>query len=79
MTNKKEKNENIDINLQLLMARKKIKSVKDLSKLTGISPTILYDLSNEYKRSVRLDTLVKICRVLECEIGELVAIKKGQA
>jgi putative transcriptional regulator len=75
-TKAKEKIENIEINLQLMMARKKVKNVVELSELTGISRTVLYDLLNEYKRSVRLDTLVRICKALDCEIGDLIEIKK---
>lgn len=73
---KKQKVENIEINLHELMGRKKIRHISELSEATNISPTVLYDLSNGYKRSVRLDTLVRICKVLDCEIGDLVVIKK---
>lgn len=72
----KEKVENIEINLRYLMARKKVKNVKELSGITGISKTVLYDIANEYKRSIRLDTLLRICEALDCEIGELIVIKK---
>jgi putative transcriptional regulator len=72
----KEKVKNVEINLQERMAIAKIKTVKELSERSGISLTILYDLSNGYKRSVRLDTLVKICKVLNCEISDLIVIKK---
>lgn len=72
----KEKVENIEINLREFMARKKIKTIKELSSLTEISPTVLYDLSNGNKRAVRLDTLVRICKVLDCELGNLIVIKK---
>lgn len=73
---KKQKVENIKINLHELMGRKDMRHITELSAATSISPTVLYDLSNGNKRSVRLDTLVRICKVLECDIGELVVIKK---
>lgn len=76
-TKTKEKVKNVEINLQERMAIARIKTVKELSKKSGISLTILYDLSNGYKRSVRLDTLVKICKVLNCEISDLVVLKRG--
>jgi putative transcriptional regulator len=72
----KEKVENIDINLHEFMGKKKIKTIKRLAEITDISPTVLYDLSNGNKRAVRLDTLVRICKALECEIGDLIVIKK---
>jgi putative transcriptional regulator len=77
-TKKKKVEKNIEINLLECMARVKIKTVKELSKRTGLSLTILYDLSNGYKRAIRLDTLVKICKALDCEISDLVVIKKNE-
>lgn len=73
----KQKVENIEINLQEFMAKAKIKTILELAEKTGISRTVLYDLSNGYKRAVRLDTLVRICKVLGCEIGQLIVLKKG--
>jgi putative transcriptional regulator len=75
--NTKEKVENIEINLQEYMAKARVKTITDLSEKTGISRTVLYDLSNGYKRAVRLDTLVRICTVLNCEIGDLIVLKRG--
>ena len=55
------------------------KSMKktDLRLATGISPNTLTKLSNnEY---VSMEVLVKICRVLDCDFGdimEIVSIKK---
>ncbi|WP_077622035.1 helix-turn-helix domain-containing protein [Sediminibacillus massiliensis] len=72
----KEKVENVEFNLHELMARKKIRKVTDLAEVTGISRTVLYDLSNGNKRSVRLDTLVRICKALDCEIGDLIKLKR---
>lgn len=51
----------------------------DLRIATGISPNTLTKLSNnDY---VSMEVLVKICRVLECDFGdimELVQIKKQE-
>ena len=46
----------------------------DLRKLTGISPNTLTKLSaHEY---VSMEVLVKICRVLDCDIGDIVEVAK---
>lgn len=52
----------------------------DLRRNTGISPNTLTKLTNhEY---VSMEVLVKICRVLECDFGDIVEIvpskTKGQ-
>jgi putative transcriptional regulator len=47
----------------------------ELRKMTGISPNTLTKLSNnEY---VSMDVLVKICRILKCDIGDIVEIAKS--
>lgn len=44
----------------------------DLRRATGISPNTLTKLSsNEY---VSMEVLVKICRVLECDVGDMMEV-----
>lgn len=46
----------------------------DLRKMTGISPNTLTKLSsNEF---VSMEILVKICRVLDCDFGDIIEIVK---
>lgn len=45
----------------------------ELRKLTGISPNTLTKLSNN--EFVSMEVLVKICRVLNCDIGDIVAVE----
>jgi len=42
-----------------------------LSELVGVSVVNLSVLKNDRARAVRFSTLAAICRVLDCEIGEL--------
>jgi putative transcriptional regulator len=67
-----------DVQIKLLevMAKKKIRYVRDVAKMTNLSPTVLYDLVNDKKRAIRLDTIARLCEALDCEIGELIEIKK---
>ncbi|MBP2637783.1 MAG: putative transcriptional regulator [Firmicutes bacterium] len=44
----------------------------ELRKMTGISPNTLTKLSNN--EFVSMEVLVKICRVLNCDIGDIVEI-----
>ena len=44
----------------------------DLRRSTGISPNTLTKLTNH--EFVSMEVLVKICRVLECDFGDIVEI-----
>lgn len=44
----------------------------ELRRLTGISPNTLTKLSNN--EFVSMEVLVKICRILSCDIGDIVEI-----
>jgi len=45
---------------------------KDLRQLAGISPTTIAKLSKN--ENVSTEVLVKICRVLKCNIGEIMDV-----
>jgi len=47
----------------------------DLRKTTGISPNTLTKLSNN--EFVSMEVLVKICRALDCDFGDIVEIVKS--
>lgn len=69
--------ENLEFKLLELMGRNKIRNIEELHKQSGLSRTLLSDLINENKKVVRLDTILRLCLVLNCEIGELIKIKKA--
>lgn len=61
------------VNLKIIMAKRKVNSITELSKLTGVSVKPLYSLSRENNiGSVKLDTLKKICDTLDCSLNELI-------
>lgn len=68
--------ENVEVRLLEMMARKNIRQIKELHEKTGLSRTIISDLLNGNKRSIRLETVGKLCEALDCEIGELIVFKK---
>jgi DNA-binding Xre family transcriptional regulator len=47
----------------------------ELRKATGISPNTLTKLSNN--EFVSMEVLVKICRTLNCDIGDIVEVIKS--
>jgi putative transcriptional regulator len=66
---------NVDIKLLEMMGKNRIRTIQELHELTGISRTTISDLLNENKRSIRLETIERLCKALDCEIGELIVIK----
>lgn len=60
----------IVVNLDVMLARRKMKS-KDLADTIGISETNLSLLKQGRVKGVRFGTLEAICRVLECQPGDL--------
>ena len=60
----------IRINLDVMLARRKIKS-NDLAAKIGITPQNLSILKTGKARAVRLETLEAICRHLQCQPGDI--------
>jgi putative transcriptional regulator len=48
-----------------------------LSELVGVSVVNLSILKNDRARAIRFSTLRAICRALECEVGDLLALDDG--
>ena len=60
----------IKIHLSRLLGEKRW-SPAQLSRLTGIRPNIISDLYNEFTERISLDQLNQICKILECDIADL--------
>jgi putative transcriptional regulator len=58
-------------NLHTLMGQKKIKSINQLSQLTGISRPTLTRIYNDESDRIELLTIQKLCEFFECEVGDL--------
>jgi putative transcriptional regulator len=58
------------VELDVMLARRKM-SVGDFADAIGISPANVAVLKNGRARAVRLSTLDAICRVLECQPGDI--------
>lgn len=52
-------------------AFKKRKSVRDISRETGIRSSTISNLKNEKSRRIQLDDIEKICRCLDITPGDL--------
>lgn len=60
----------IIIRLDVMLAKRKM-SVTELSERVGITMANISILKNGKAKAIKLETLNKICEVLECQPGDL--------
>ena len=60
----------IVVNLDVMMAKRKMPA-GELAERIGITPANLSILKHQKARAVRFSTLEDLCRVLECQPGDL--------
>jgi len=60
----------IIINIDVMMAKRKISSGL-LSEKIGLTPANLSVLKNNKAKAIRFSTLEELCKVLECQPGDL--------
>lgn len=65
----------IIINLDVMLAKRKMK-VSDLADKVGITLANISILKNGKAKAVRLETLDKICEVLDCQPGDILEHQK---
>lgn len=65
----------IIVKLDVMLARRKMRS-KTLAERVGITEQNVSLLKSGKVKGVRFETLEKICEVLECQPGDLLAFEK---
>ena len=65
----------IIVNLDVMLAKRKMK-VSDLADKVGITLANISILKNGKAKAVRLETLDKICEVLDCQPGDILEFQK---
>jgi len=60
----------IVINIDVMMAKRKM-SVTELSNRVGITMANMSILKNGKAKAIKLETLSKICEVLQCQPGDV--------
>ena len=60
----------IVINIDVMLARRKM-SVTELSERVGITIANISILKNGRAKAIKIETLDKICRALDCQPGDL--------
>lgn len=65
----------IIVNLDVMLAKRKM-SVTQLSQQVGITMANISILKNGRAKAVKLETLDRICRVLDCQPGDLLEYRE---
>ena len=60
----------IIVNLDVMMSKRKM-SLNELSEKVGVTPANLSILKTGKAKAVRFSTLEAICKVLECQPGDI--------
>ncbi|MGN0350789.1 MAG: helix-turn-helix domain-containing protein [Roseburia sp.] len=60
----------IIINIDVMLAKRKM-SVTELSERVGITMANISILKNGKAKAIKVDTLNKICKALECQPGDI--------
>lgn len=69
--------EDIIIHLDVMLARRKM-SLTELSETVGITMANLSILKTGKAKAIRFSTLAALCRVLECQPGDLLSYRDGE-
>jgi DNA-binding Xre family transcriptional regulator len=67
----------VEFNLYELMAKKKIRTIKELEQQSGISQPVLSAMING-KKNFYFETVARLCNFFGCRIDELVTLKKEE-
>lgn len=68
----------IIVNLDVVLAQRKMR-LNTLAELVDITPQNLSVLKTGKAKAIRFDTLEKICAVLECQPGDILAFAEESA
>ena len=68
----------IVVNLDVMMAKRKI-SAGELAERVGITPANLSILKNNKAKAIRFSTLEQICRVLDCQPGDILEYRRDES
>ncbi len=66
----------IIVNLDVMLARRKM-SLTELSNQVGITMANLSILKKGKAKAIRFSTLESICKVLDCQPGEILEYERG--
>ncbi len=67
----------IVVNIDVMLARRKM-SVTELSERIGITMANVSILKNGKAKAIKFSTLAKLCKVLDCQPGDLLEYREGE-
>jgi len=67
----------IIVNLDVMMAKRKI-GLMDLAEKMNITPANLSILKNGKAKAIRFSTLDEICRILQCQPGDILEFRNEE-
>ena len=67
----------IVVNLDVMLAKRKM-AAGDLAEQIGITPANLSILTNQKAKAIRFSTLNEICRVLDCQPGDILEYQEDE-
>lgn len=67
----------IVVNLDVMLAKRKM-AAGDLAEQIGITPANLSILKNQKAKAIRFSTLNEICRVLDCQPGDILEYQEDE-
>ena len=68
----------IIVNLDVMMAKRKI-SLTELSEKLGMSMANVSNFKNHKAKAFRFSTLDALCRILECQPGDILEYREDEA
>ena len=67
----------IIVNMDVMLAKRKM-SVTELSEKLGITMANVSILKNGKAKAVKIETINKLCKVLDCQPGDLFAYEEDE-
>ena len=67
----------IVVTLDVMLAKRKM-AAGDLAERIGITPANLSILKNQKAKAIRFSTLNEICRVLDCQPGDILEYQEDE-
>ncbi|QTB21549.1 helix-turn-helix transcriptional regulator [Lysinibacillus sphaericus] len=62
-------------NFRVILAKKEL-TITEVSKVTGISRSTLNSLFYKRAKGIQFQTMVALCKFLNCEVGDLFEVEK---
>jgi putative transcriptional regulator len=65
-------------NLRILMAKEGIRTMVELEEKSGVSRQVLDRLDKGKSKRLDFDTVIKLCTLFNCDVGELLYVEEEQ-